>query len=539
MSVSIKHQLQQLIDSHPKHWASYVAKNTSLMSCLAPYIEKYGISIQASVYCFINDVLPVCPNGRIKKFTWYKQGFVYCGTRDKCQCHKQEAVEKSRNTNLSKYGEISFAKTEDYRKKAKETNLLKFGVEQASWNSDVRSRAKATCLSRFGAEFPIQTEAVKKKLADTKFSKYGNAGFSNPAKRELTLVAKYGVHNSTYVNMSTSTLAILNNEKAFIEFITGKTRQYAAEIMQVDPNTITKYATLYSCFDKFTVAGSKWEDKVADYLKLLGVNFVRNERKKISPYELDFFLPEYNIAIEINGNYWHSELKKDKNYHFMKWQLCQQAGVDLYQFFEDEFEFHWPVICAKIKYLCKLQTTKIGARQVTLGEITYAEEEKFLNANHMQGSSTARNKSIAAYHRGELVGIMSWIKRSKYLEITRFAVSINLTSPGLFTKMLKAVLKKLDFSGDVISFSNNGHSNGNVYRSAGFVNDLLLGPAYWYMKNYSARENRQGYMKHKIQKKFNIDVSKNTEAELMSSLGYTRIWDSGKIRWKLTVNKGT
>jgi len=51
------------------------------------------------------------------------------------------------------------------------------------------------------------------------------------------------------------------------------------------------------------------------------------------------------------------------------------------------------------------------------------------------------------------------------------------------------------------------------------------------------KRKRQKHMKHKIKKRFNVDISNKTEFELMDSLGYKRIWDSGKIRWELQVLK--
>ena len=107
--------------------------------------------------------------------------------------------------------------------------------------------------------------------------------------------------------------------------------------------------------------------------------------------------------------------------------------------------------------------------------------------------------------------------------------------PGLFSKMMKHMITELNYSGDVVSFSNNGHSNGNVYKASGFKIDKILGPAYWYTRDYITRENRQNYMKSKIAKKFNFDMSNKTEWQAMQELGYDRIWDSGKIKWSKIV----
>ena len=49
---------------------------------------------------------------------------------------------------------------------------------------------------------------------------------------------------------------------------------------------------------------------------------VASDRDVISGFELDLYLPELNLAIEVNGDYWHSTIKKDKKYHQLKSILC-------------------------------------------------------------------------------------------------------------------------------------------------------------------------------------------------------------------------
>lgn len=85
----------------------------------------------------------------------------------------------------------------------------------------------------------------------------------------------------------------------------------------------------------------------------------------------------------------------------------------------------------------------------------------------------------------------------------------------------------------IVSFSDNCHSNGDLYRKSGFSIDCIIGPCYSYTLNGKPRENRQKYMKSKIAKKFDIDVSNMTEWQAMQGLGYDRVWDCGKIKWIL------
>jgi hypothetical protein len=70
----------------------------------------------------------------------------------------------------------------------------------------------------------------------------------------------------------------------------------------------------------------------------------------------------------------------------------------------------------------------------------------------------------------------------------------------------------------------------------GFKDIKHLGPGYYYEKG-NERFNRQGFMKSKLIKKYNLpftDWSK-TEWEIVQELGYDRTWDCGKIKWELKV----
>ncbi len=66
----------------------------------------------------------------------------------------------------------------------------------------------------------------------------------------------------------------------------------------------------------------------------------KRTRKIITPQELDIYLPELNLAIEYNGNYWHSiEAGLDKEYHLNKSLLCRAKNIRLIHIYEfEDFE---------------------------------------------------------------------------------------------------------------------------------------------------------------------------------------------------------
>lgn len=54
--------------------------------------------------------------------------------------------------------------------------------------------------------------------------------------------------------------------------------------------------------------------------------------------ELDFYLPEFNLAIEANGDYWHSEkFGRDEAYHQDKTDRCAEKGITLIHIWESEW----------------------------------------------------------------------------------------------------------------------------------------------------------------------------------------------------------
>ena len=82
---------------------------------------------------------------------------------------------------------------------------------------------------------------------------------------------------------------------------------------------------------------SQEENQLLDILhKYYNGNVIHGENKIIAPLELDFFLPELNIAIEYNGIYWHSTKFKENDYHYNKSIQCYNKGIRLIHFYEFE-----------------------------------------------------------------------------------------------------------------------------------------------------------------------------------------------------------
>lgn len=89
---------------------------------------------------------------------------------------------------------------------------------------------------------------------------------------------------------------------------------------------------------------SKKEKLLAGFVESLGFDIISGDRSIIYPLELDIVVPEKNMAIEFNGDYWHSDevIKTVKNvsafdYHKNKFDLAKGAGFNLVFVWESDW----------------------------------------------------------------------------------------------------------------------------------------------------------------------------------------------------------
>lgn len=431
------------------------------------------------------------------------------------QMYIDSVKERIKQTCHEKYGVSSYSKTSEYKARVRNTSLNRYGVTNPAKHDSVKLKMLSTCNEKYGTDSYTQCDAAKQRMQQYYHDMYG----SHPTQQHISETA----------------LNILQSHDLLLECVKTHTAVGAAIELEVDYTTVIKYVHLHNLQDYIANQRSAVEIKIEQVLDKYDIQYVVNDRSILKPKELDFYIPEYNLAIEVNGVYWHSDKYKDKDYHYNKWKLCRDNGIMLLSVYDDDINDALSIIDNKIMYLTHRCTTVIGARKLLIADVDKYNEYKLLDMYHIQGKLYNRDGALGAYHNDKLVAVINWKYRNKYLEITRYCCDTNASYPGLFSKMTKAMIAKTQYAGDVVSFSNNDHSNGNVYKQSGFTEDEILGPAYWYTKGGTPRENRQKYMKSKIAKKFNIDMSDKTEWQAMQELGYNRVWDTGKIRWKINT----
>ncbi len=275
------------------------------------------------------------------------------------------------------------------------------------------------------------------------------------------------------------------------------------------------------------------------FKNLIKEEIVYNTRKIIPPLELDIYIPSLSLAIEYCGLYWHSEDKKDNNYHYNKMKFCNEKGIRLITIFEDEWIEHREQVENFLLSVVNKNTVNIGARKTEIKEINWEIASKFLKAHHIQGN-TSMAVAFGLYREDEeLVAVITGNKHHRYgfedtFVLNRLAFKSNTSVSGGSSKLLKRLVEYTKEKGykKLISWSDNRYSEGRVYKKLGFELEQESKPDYSYIVKNQKRASKQSCQKKHLVEKGAVG---ETEHEMARSLGYTRIYDCGKKRWSFKL----
>ena len=267
--------------------------------------------------------------------------------------------------------------------KRKQSCLERYGTEYAAQSQEVQDRMKATCMERYGVEHVFQSEEVISKINKTLLERYGGTGtqvFGDKIK--ATMIERYGAEYSK-TDEFRELMRKLHNAGRFDHIYIKRcntnmdrynepyyhhalAKQHHPEILSIDENNywICKcpHPECNQCIEKTYITYGEVHDMrikqgselcthllpiavqgtpssseltVRGWLDDLNIAYDSNRRDIIAPKELDIYLVKYNIAIEINGCYWHSTNEKPRNYHVDKYNRCFNAGIKLITLWED------------------------------------------------------------------------------------------------------------------------------------------------------------------------------------------------------------
>ena len=283
-------------------------------------INRYNDSqsLKETVYRinFGYDVRPVCENcGKPIEFLGKPSRMwkTYCSNQcryslNRLNKYKQTCLEKygveyaqqsnkfkdkAKQTCLEKYGVEHYTN----REKSKQTCLEKYGVESNLNIPEVKEKIKQTCLEKYGVEFAAQADAVKEKIKQTCLEKYGVEYILQSKeireKSKQTCLEKYGVEFSAQADVV--------KEKIKQTCL----KRYGVPNGGGSKQSLDKIANTKRKNHSFTT--SKPEENLYKEIKSIYPSVIRQYKESRYPYNCDFYIPELDMFIELQGSWTHGK----------------------------------------------------------------------------------------------------------------------------------------------------------------------------------------------------------------------------------------
>ena len=445
-----------------------------------------------------------------------------------------EVKEKSKKTNLEKYGNEIFTKTTQYLEKTKSTNREKYGSDWQLQSDHIKNKVKNNNLEKYGVEWTLQLGEVKDTIRKTNFEKYGypNAAQNKSIYDKIikTNLEKYGTNSPNQSDEFRLGKFILTNHPNYIKYISGGISLFKCDCDENHNFKIKSYlftsryknkTSLCTICNPIDDKKSIKEKDLLRYIKsIYNGEIISGYKDKL---EIDIYIPEYNIGIEFNGLYWHSELYKEKNYHIDKTNYFKEKGIRIIHIWEDDWDNKCNIIKSQILNFLNNTQNRIYARKTIVKEVNNKLSKEFLSKNHLQGNVNSSIK-LGLYYNEELVSLMTFdhfegrkkMKKDEW-NLNRFCNKLNNVVIGGSSKLLKYFINNYNVK-KVISYADNDWSDGNLYKVLGFNKLYESGVDYKYIVD-NVRKHKSNYRKSKT----NISESK---------LDLLKIYDCGKIKFE-------
>lgn len=285
-----------------------------IKNCYSEWLAKVGISIRYLSWLIKNRYTSV-------EFKYCK----HCGK----QLTEQQTISGGEYCCIQcrnkAYGEIN-----------KQVFREKYGVDNPSQLTSVKQKKRQTTINHYGVANPLQSEFVQQKIKQTIQTKYN----SDHCQR-VDMIRKQTIktHRQHYYPTLVSKLAdkqitLDMTKQQYVEsqVLSFKCDRCGIQWQTEQSNPQKIYCPKCNQFNFKSVQ----EKQIVQLIKQhYDGTVIENDRSILGGKELDIWLPNLRLAIEYNGNYWHSlQFNNDIDYHNNKTVLCQSKSITLIHVFE-------------------------------------------------------------------------------------------------------------------------------------------------------------------------------------------------------------
>lgn len=264
--------------------------------------------------------------------------------------YRDDKIRSSKETCLKTYGCEWASQSPEFRAKVAATCIERYGAVCFLATVEGRRKAMQTLMERYGVDNAFKSPEIKQRIREVLLERYGGIGFASPIINERikqTCVERYGVENAGCLQSLTG-IGDLDDNIAIWRYNERKRLEGDSEALRNFIMANFRDRGLYLHLRNYNFMDprgpSNPEMIVASLLESLGLKFSTDNRPEFMRHpetnakrELDFILDEYEIAIEVNGMFTHdSENGCDEDYHRFKFERCEENGLKLLMFTENE-----------------------------------------------------------------------------------------------------------------------------------------------------------------------------------------------------------
>ena len=213
-------------------------------------LEKYGVE---NVYQS-KEIKNKIKNTKLKKYgdeNYNNREKFNLTNLNKTEEEKLERIEKIKKSHNSKSRE----EVECMIKKSKQTKLEKYGDE----NYNNSEKTKQTNLEKYGVENVRQSNIIKDKIKNTKLEKYGDEHYNNMCKNKQTKLERYGSENYNNSKQISQALKLKTQEEKAV--IKEKVKQTMLERYGVEHNKKSNFLNIENLNEDYVKKNfikSKW-----------------------------------------------------------------------------------------------------------------------------------------------------------------------------------------------------------------------------------------------------------------------------------------
>ena len=207
--------------------------------------------------------------------------------------------------------------------KTKLTNILKYGVESTNSLSSVKNKKKETLTRKYGVDNPAKVKEFSDKAVATKLDRYGTLSpFVNKSPEEIANIMEAAWEGSRKRWNSYNT----EEKVRWIELLVDSRDKWWSQLNEKEKEEFLQKSTSYR---------SKLEINIETLLVNNSIPF--EIQKWIKNRSYDFYFPTTNTILEIQGDYWHGNPLIYDGDLILRFPLKQKVKVcDLWKKDEDK-----------------------------------------------------------------------------------------------------------------------------------------------------------------------------------------------------------